>query len=235
MIDILDEGLKRLDIDINYNEEEFLKFYELLKEKNKVVDLTNIIEYEDVMIKHFLDSLTLFKFDEFKEEKTIIDIGTGAGFPGIPIKLVNKDLKITLLDSLNKRLVFLDEVIDKLNLKDIHTLHRRSEDIGNEKEYREKYDIAVSRAVSRMDKLVEMALPLVKVGGLFIAMKGKDTEDELNEALEGISILGGKVKNVVEFTLTEGENERTLIVVEKIKKTPKKYPRNFGQIKKKPL
>lgn len=235
MIDILDEGLKRLDIDIDYDEEEFLKFYELLKEKNKVVDLTNIIEYEDVMIKHFLDSLTLFKFDEFKEEKTIIDIGTGAGFPGIPIKLVNKDLKITLLDSLNKRLVFLDEVIDKLNLKDIHTLHRRSEDIGNEKEYREKYDIAVSRAVSRMDKLVEMALPLVKVGGLFIAMKGKDTEDELNEALEGISILGGKVKNVVEFTLTEGENERTLIVVEKIKKTPKKYPRNFGQIKKKPL
>lgn len=235
MIDILDEGLKRLDIDIDYDEEEFLKFYELLKEKNKVVDLTNIIEYEDVMIKHFLDSLTLFKFDEFKEEKTIIDIGTGAGFPGIPIKLVNKDLKITLLDSLNKRLVFLDEVIDKLNLKDIHTLHRRSEDIGNEKEYREKYDIAVSRAVSRMDKLVEMALPLVKVGGLFIAMKGKDTEDELNEALEGISILGGKVKDVVEFTLTEGENERTLIVVEKIKKTPKKYPRNFGQIKKKPL
>lgn len=235
MVKILDDGLNRLNIDIDYSEEEFLKFYELLKEKNKVVDLTNIIEYEDVMIKHFLDSLTCFKIPEFFEKKKLIDIGTGAGFPGIPLKLVNRDLDITLLDSLNKRLVFLDEVIETMELKDIHTLHRRSEDIGNEKDFRESYDIGVSRAVSRMDKLVEMALPLIKVGGIFVAMKGKDVKDELNEALEGISKLGGKVKNVIEFTLTEGENERSLVVIEKIKSTPKKYPRNFGQIKKKPL
>lgn len=235
MVKILDDGLNRLNIDINYNESEFLEFYELLKEKNKVVDLTNIIEYDDVMIKHFLDSLTCFKIPEFSEKKKLIDIGTGAGFPGIPLKLVNRDLDITLLDSLNKRLVFLDEVIDTMELKDIHTLHRRSEDIGSERQYRESYDIGVSRAVSRMNKLVEMSLPLIKVGGIFVAMKGKDVEDELNEALEGISKLGGRIRDVIEFTLTEGENERTLVVVEKVKSTPKKYPRNFGQIKKKPL
>lgn len=231
----IDIGLKKLNIDIEYDYSLFEKFYELLIEGNKKTDLTTILEREEVDIKHFLDSLTAFMVPEFKGKKTLVDIGTGAGFPGIPLKLVNPDLDITLLDGLNKRLIFLDEVIDKMELKNIRTLHSRGEDAGRDKKYREKFDIVVSRAVSRLNKLVEISLPLVKVGGIFLAMKGVDMKEEIYEAEKGIEELGGSIRDVIEFDLTDGENSRTLVVIEKVKKTPDKYPRQFGKIKNKPL
>ena len=231
----IDVGLKNLDIDIDYDYKLFDEFYELLVKGNERTDLTTIIEREDVDIKHFLDSMTTFKIPEFRKEKTLIDVGTGAGFPAIPLKLVNPNLKITLLDGLNKRLIFLEEVIKEMNLEDIRTLHSRGEIAGRDKNHREKYDIAVSRAVSRLNKLVELSLPLVKVGGIFLAMKGVDLKEELEEAQKAIEELGGKVRDVMEFNLTEDGNGRTLVVIEKTKKTANKYPRQYGQIKNKPL
>lgn len=231
----IDVGLKNLDIDIDYDYKLFDEFYELLVKGNEKTDLTTIIEREDVDIKHFLDSMTAFKIPEFRKEKTLIDIGTGAGFPAIPLKLVNPNLKITLLDGLNKRLIFLEEVIKEMNLENIRTLHSRGEIAGRDKNHREKYDIAVSRAVSRLNKLVELSLPLVKVGGIFLAMKGVDLKEELEEAQKAMEELGGKIRDVIEFNLTQGENGRTLVVIEKVKKTPSKYPRQYGQIKNKPL
>lgn len=231
----IDVGLKNLDIDIDYDYKLFDEFYELLVKGNEKTDLTTIIEREDVDIKHFLDSMTAFKIPEFRKEITLIDIGTGAGFPAIPLKLVNPNLKITLLDGLNKRLIFLEEVIKEMNLENIRTLHSRGEIAGRDKNHREKYDIAVSRAVSRLNKLVELSLPLVKVGGIFLAMKGVDLKEELEEAQKAMEELGGKIRDVIEFNLTQGENGRTLVVIEKVKKTPSKYPRQYGQIKNKPL
>lgn len=232
---LLEKALANHDIKLNLNLEEFESYYSLLKEWNEKIDLTNIIEEEDVYIKHFLDCLTLFKIPEFYKKKSLVDIGTGAGFPGIPLKLANKDLDITLLDSLNKRLIFLDETIRELQLTNIRTIHSRGEDAGQNEKFREKFDIACSRAVSRLNKLVEVTLPLVKVGGIFVAMKGKNVQEEVEEAKRGIETLGGKIRNIIEFNLTAGDNERALVVIEKIKATPKKYPRAFGQIKKKPL
>lgn len=231
----IDLGLKRLKIDIEYDYKEFEKFYEILIEGNKRTDLTTIVEKEEVDIKHFLDSMTAFMIPEFREDKRLIDLGTGAGFPAIPLKIVNPQLDITLLDGLNKRLIFLEEVIEKMNFNKIRTFHSRGEDAGKDKKYREKYDIAVSRAVSRLNKLVELTLPLVKPGGIFLAMKGPDMGEELDEARNAITLLGGRVRDVIEFELTEGDNGRTLVVIEKIKSTPAKYPRNYGQIKNKPL
>lgn len=233
--EFLEKKLQEQGIELNLDYDEFSKYYDLLKEWNEKIDLTNIIEEEDVYIKHFLDSLTLFKIKEFYEDKKLIDIGTGAGFPGLPLKLANKNLDITLLDSLNKRLVFLDQVIEDLKLENIKTIHGRSETAGLDKNYREAYDIGVSRAVSRLNKLVEMSLPLIKVGGIFVAMKGKDLEEELQEAENAIKELGGQVKEIIEFELLPGDYQRTLVVIEKVKKTPKAYPRSFGKIKNKPL
>lgn len=233
--DILVEGLEKFNIDIEVDFNQLNSFYQLLKEWNEKIDLTNIIEEEDVYLKHFLDSLTLFQIPEFKGKKKLVDIGTGAGFPGLPLKIVNKNLDITLLDSLNKRLIFLDTAIEDLGLKDIRTLHMRSEQAGSHKDYREKFDIGVSRAVSRLNKLVELSLPLIKVGGIFVAMKGKDLKEEVEEGQVGIEKLGGRIRDLIEFNLSDEENERSLVVIEKIKTTPRKYPRAFGKIKNKPL
>ncbi len=233
--DSIERGLQNLNIDIEFDYDRFEEFYNILIEGNKKTDLTTIVEREEVDIKHFLDSMTAFKIPEFHDKKKLIDIGTGAGFPAIPLKLVNPSLDITLLDGLNKRLIFLEEVIKKMNLENIKTFHSRGEDAGRDKKHREKYDIAVSRAVSRLNKLVEISLPLVKVGGIFVAMKGVNVKEELEEGKNAIEELGGKLRDVIEFNLTEDENSRTLVVIEKVKKTPEKYPRQFGQIKNKPL
>ena len=233
--DSIKRGLQNLNIDIEFDYDRFEEFYNILIEGNKKTDLTTIVEREEVDIKHFLDSMTAFMIPEFHEKKKLIDIGTSAGFPAIPLKLVNPNLDITLLDGLNKRLIFLEEVINKMNLENIKTFHSRGEDASRDKKHREKYDIAVSRAVSRLNKLVEFSLPLVKVGGIFVAMKGIDLKEELEEGKNAIEELGGKLRDVIEFNLTENENGRTLVVIEKVKRTPEKYPRQFGQIKNKPL
>lgn len=233
--EILDRVLKDQGIDLDLDYEKFDEFYKLLKAGNEKTDLTNIIEENEVYLKHFLDSLTLFKLEEFFGKKSLVDIGTGAGFPGIPLKLANPDLNITLLDSLNKRLIFLDSVIDEMDLKDIHTIHIRGEEAGKDPDMRESFDLATSRAVSRLNILVELALPLVKVGGLFVAMKGKNVDEEVEEAKKAIETLGGKIRDVIKFDLSDGDNQRSLVVIEKIKATPKKYPRAYGQIKKRPL
>ncbi|MDO5028160.1 MAG: 16S rRNA (guanine(527)-N(7))-methyltransferase RsmG [Bacillota bacterium] len=232
---ILDQGLKDQAIDLDLNYQDFEKFYKLLKAGNEKTDLTNIIEEEEAYIKHFLDSLCLFKVAEFYEEKKLVDIGTGAGFPGLPLKLANPNLDITLLDSLKKRLNFLDSVIDQMDLKNIHTIHMRGEDAGKDPKMRESFDLATSRAVSRLNILVELALPLVKPGGLFVAMKGKNVDQEVQEAEKAIKTLGGSLKEVIKFNLTKDDNQRALVVIEKVKASPKKYPRAYGQIKKRPL
>ena len=233
--ELIDQGLENLGIDIQYDPDELQTFQQLMLEYNQKTDLTNITEPEDIAIKHYLDSFTAFMYDQFKTKAKVVDVGTGAGFPAIPLKLVNKELEITLLDSLNKRLIFLDHVIEQMNLEDIHTLHMRGEDAGRYNKYREQYDLGVSRAVARLNILLELSLPLVKPGGYFLAMKGKDGLNELEEARNAIDKLGAKVVDVKEFNLWDGDNNRVLILLEKIRPTDKEYPRNFGQIKKKPL
>lgn len=215
-------------------EEEFARFEELLTEWNEKINITGITAPEEVEIKHFLDSLSVFLLDELEEVESVIDVGTGGGFPGIPMKLYRKDLKMTLLDSLNKRIRFLDTVIEDLGLTGIRTIHGRAEELGRKKEYRECYDLCVSRAVANLQTLSEYCLPFVKPGGYFLSMKGSDYKEELKDAEKGIEILGGKVIRTEEVRLP-GDILHSLILIEKIKPTPKKYPRGGGKPRKNPL
>jgi len=223
--------------DFNLNSEsakELEEYKDILLEWNQKMNLTAITKSDEVDIKHFLDSLSLFKTDYLNSSQSVIDIGTGAGFPGIVLKVYNKNLKVTLLDSLNKRILFLNEVIDKLNLKDIETIHGRAEELGRKPEYREAFDVATSRAVANLSTLLEYDLPFVKVGGYLIAMKGPEYEVELEKASKAIEVLGGKLEEVVKIDLPE-EITHYLIVIKKIKSTPFKYPRAGGKPKNKPL
>lgn len=227
------EGLERLGIDAKVDYPTLSKYRELLVDWNEKINLTNITEEDEVDLKHYLDSMTLFLIPEFKEASSLVDVGTGAGFPALPLKISNEKLSVCLLDPLLKRIKFLDEVVDVLDLKNVETIHIRAEEAGRDIKYREKFDLATSRAVANLSLLSEYCLPLVKVGGKFVAMKGKDVDAELEEALPAIKLLGGEVKDVIKLSLTEGENERTLIVIEKIKPTHKKYPRKTQHIKTK--
>ncbi|SHH36639.1 16S rRNA m(7)G-527 methyltransferase [Anaerosphaera aminiphila DSM 21120] len=223
--------------DFNLNSEsakELEEYKDILLEWNQKMNLTAITKSDEVDIKHFLDSLSLFKADYLNGSQSVIDIGTGAGFPGIVLKVYNKNLKITLLDSLNKRILFLNEVIDKLNLKNIDTIHGRAEELGRKLEYREAFDVATSRAVANLSTLLEYDLPFVKVGGYLIAMKGPEYEVELEKASKAIEVLGGKLEEVVKIDLPE-EITHYLVVIKKIKSTPFKYPRAGGKPKNKPL
>lgn len=228
---------KNLDeLEIVLNDEQKEKFYiymELLIDWNKKINLTAITEPKDVITKHFIDSITIFK--ELKVGSKTIDVGTGAGFPGIPIKIVDKSAQVTLLDSLNKRITYLEDVIENLELKDIEAIHGRVEEIANKKEYRGKYDIATSRAVAALNILVEYLLPLVKIGGKCICMKGPEINDELRNAENAINILGGKIEKVINFKLPNSEFERNLVVIKKVKETPDRYPRKPGTPSKEPL
>lgn len=222
-------------IKVMLSEEQKVMFYNymnILLEWNQKINLTTITKPEDIIIKHFIDSLTVLKY--IKNEKiNIIDIGTGAGFPGIPIKIVNDLNNITLLDSLNKRIVFLQNVINELKLKDIVAVHSRAEEyIKLEK--REIYDIAVSRAVANMSTLLEYLLPYVKINGICICMKGPNIEEELENSKKALSILGGKVVNIDNFELPDG-SKRNIIIVKKIKNTPMKYPRINNKPLKEPI
>ncbi|MCX4339025.1 MAG: 16S rRNA (guanine(527)-N(7))-methyltransferase RsmG [Lachnospiraceae bacterium] len=213
--------------------EQFLKYYELLIEKNKVMNLTTITEFQEALKKHFIDSLTLTKVLDLKEDFSLLDVGTGAGFPGIPLKIAFPNLHVTLLDSLQKRVGFLQEVIDVLSLDEIEALHGRAEDFAKPNLLRESFDVCVSRAVANLSTLSEYCLPYVKVGGIFISYKADDAE--VNDADHAISILGGKIREQQVFKLPFSDINRNLIVIKKCRPTPNQYPRKAGTASKKPL
>ncbi|MBR1524329.1 MAG: 16S rRNA (guanine(527)-N(7))-methyltransferase RsmG [Lachnospiraceae bacterium] len=228
-------GLEELKIDYdNKKLNQTETFYEMLIEKNKVMNLTRITDREDFYVKHVLDSLLIVKLIDISDQ-SIIDIGTGAGFPGIPIKIFFPDTKITLLDSLNKRILFLNEVIEKTGLKDISTIHGRAEEVSRDKDHREKYDLALSRAVANMSVLSELCIPFVKTGGQFIAYKSSDSKQETDDACNAVKILSGGDINVSRYKLPESEIYRNIVLINKKTSTPKKYPRNPGVISKNPL
>ena len=230
------EGCSELGIDLNDKQKsQFILFKELLKEWNEKINITAITDDKEIDIKHFLDSISIFKSGKIYADLSIIDIGTGGGFPGVPIKIIEPRCDVTLFDSLNKRLIFLDDVIDKLELKNIRTIHGRAEEFGRKKEYRQKFDIATSRAVASLNTLCEYALPFVKVGGYFIAMKGPDVDGELIESEEAIKVLGGEIEKKIEVKLPSSDITHTLVVIRKRGTTPAKYPRGGGNPKKNPL
>lgn len=227
-----------LDVELNFNDEiynKFMQYKDMIKSWNEKVNLTAITEDEQIIKKHFIDCIKIFKFSPLKQAKSIIDIGTGAGFPGIPIKIVSPSTNVILLDSLNKRVNFLNEVINSLELKGISTIHGRAEDFSRKAEYRENIDVAVSRAVANLSALSEFCIPYVKVGGYFIAMKGPSVDEEIREGKNAISILGGKIDDIIKVAIEDSDLNHNLVIIKKIKETPSIYPRKAGTAIKKPL
>lgn len=234
--DILKEACNNEGLDFNeemYNN--FIKYKDLIQEWNQKINLTAITEDEEIIKKHFIDSIKIFKFPYVKKAKSVIDIGTGGGFPGIPMKIVNKDSSIVLLDSLNKRINFLNEVIDDLNLNDIRTIHGRAEDFAQNIEYRESFDLAVSRAVANLTVLLELCLPYVKVGGYFVALKGPSIDEEIKTSAVALRVLGGTIEEIIEVDIEGSDLKHNLLIVKKNKTTPKKYPRKAGMVNKNPI
>lgn len=231
--------VKDLDkFNVNLSEkqiQQFLTYYEMLVERNQFVNLTAITEYEDVLKKHFVDSISLIQAYDVKKHISVIDIGTGAGFPGLALKIAYPDLKMTLLDSLNKRIQFLDDVIKELHLEEIETIHGRAEDFAKPGKLREKFDLCVSRAVANLSTLSEYCLPFVKNNGYFISYKSEKVTEEIQMAEKAISVLGGKIEKQVELILPDSDIYRNLLVIKKISSTPKKYPRKAGLPSKEPL
>lgn len=230
------QGLRSLGMDLNKNQlEQFEMYYDLLIEWNSFMNLTAITEYEEVIQKHFLDSLSLIKSYQIKSGDTLLDMGTGAGFPGIPLKIAYPELNVLLMDSLNKRINFLNEVIKRLDLKNISAMHGRAEEQARKIDFREKFDLVVSRAVARTASLAELCLPYVKKGGYFIPYKSGKVMEELEEAEYALECLGGKLDEKVTFTLPNTDMERSLIRIKKVKETPKSYPRAGGKPLNMPL
>lgn len=236
MSGLLEEKLKELNITLTAKQEEqFNTFYQLLVEWNKVMNLTGITEYEEVVEKHFVDSLSIIKAVDIQQVTKVIDVGTGAGFPGIPLKIAFPHLDITLLDSLNKRIRFLDEVIEKTSLDGIRTIHGRAEDFAKQKEHREGYDLCVSRAVANLSTLSEYCLPYIRVGGIFSSYKSGSIEEEIESSKHAVMLLGGSIENIVKFQLPGTDISRSFVVIKKKKQSPKKYPRKAGLPSKEPL
>lgn len=223
-------------INIVFKEEQIRKFYtymNLLIEWNNKINLTAITEPNEIIIKHFIDSLTILKY--FEDKETVIDVGTGAGFPGIPIKIMKENVKVTLLDSLNKRINFLNEVIEQLELENIETVHSRIEDFGRNKKNREKFDVVTSRAVANLTTLSEYMVPLTKIGGKCICMKGVNVEEEIVKSKNAIKILGGEIVKIEKLKLPEEKSDRNIIIINKQKNTPAKYPRKAGTPSREPI
>ncbi len=213
--------------------EQFYKYMNLLIEWNEKMNLTAITEPKEIILKHFIDSITILKYID--DNSKLVDVGTGAGFPGVPLSIMNPTLKITLVDSLNKRLIFLQEVVKELNLKNIEIVHARAEEFGQNKNYREKFDVATSRAVANLATLSEYLVPLVKIDGKIISMKASNAKEEINDAKKAIEVLGGKIEKIEEFDLPESDIGRTIIIIDKNKCTPAKYPRKAGTPAKEPI
>lgn len=233
---ILEQKLGELGIKQDQNQlERFHKFYQLLIEWNKVMNLTGITEYEDVVEKHFVDSLSIIKAIDLSRIHTVIDVGTGAGFPGIPLKIAFPHLRVVLLDSLNKRIKFLDEVISQLGLTEIRTIHGRAEEYARKEEYREQFDLCVSRAVANLSTLSEYCLPYIQVGGMFIPYKSGEIDDEVEQSKKAVRILGGNIKEVMKFELPGTDIHRSFVLIHKEQHTQKKYPRKAGIPAKEPL
>ena len=233
---MLKDRLEALDIILDQEQiNQFDEYYEILVEWNKVMNLTGITEYQEVVEKHFLDSLSIVKVMDMDQAERVIDIGTGAGFPGIPLKIAFPKLDIVLLDSLNKRIRFLDHVIEELGLEGIRTIHGRAEDYARDGKYRERFDLCVSRAVANLSSLSEYCLPYVKVGGRFVSYKSGDIEEEVNDASKAIALLGGKKERIEKFQLPDTDIQRSFVVIGKTKNTQKRYPRKVGMPTKEPL
>ena len=236
MSEMLKNRMDRLQIETNENMlEQFDLFYHLLVEWNKVMNLTGITEYEEVVEKHFADSLSLARFLDLNKIHTVIDVGTGAGFPGIPLKIAFPHLKVVLLDSLNKRINFLNEVIAKLELKEIHTIHGRAEEYARKPEYREQFDLCVSRAVANLSVLSEYCIPYIRIGGIFVPYKSGEIDEEVAASRKAVDILGGQIDHVEKFQLPDTDIHRSFVFINKIKNTQKKYPRKAGTPAKEPL
>ncbi|NYB75456.1 16S rRNA (guanine(527)-N(7))-methyltransferase RsmG [Sedimentibacter hydroxybenzoicus DSM 7310] len=236
MIKTLNEGFKQLKIPYNDEiERKFIKYRDLLKEWNQKINITSIEDDEDIYVKHFLDSVLLMNEGNHNEEKSIIDVGTGGGFPGLPLKIVNNNYRVILLDSLRKRIDFLTIVSNELLLDGVEFIHGRAEDFGQNKNYREKFDICVSRAVAPLNVLSEYCLPFVKKGGYFAAYKSENISLEIENSKNAVKKLGGIVKEIKEINLPGTDVIRKIVIIEKIKETDKKYPRKAGKPSKEPL
>lgn len=229
--DVLQLGITLTDAQIS----QLMVYYEMLVEWNGFMNLTAITDFEDVMKKHFTDSMSLIRAYDLKQKTKLIDVGTGAGFPGLVLKIVFPDLEITLLDSLNKRIQFLNAVIEKLKLSGVETIHGRAEDSAKRGDLREVFDLVVSRAVSNLSTLSEYCIPFVKVGGYFISYKSEKISEEAKEAKNAIHLLGGKMLRQIDFYLPDSDIYRNFVVIEKISSTPNKYPRKAGMPSKEPL
>jgi 16S rRNA (guanine527-N7)-methyltransferase len=222
------EYLCQLDLEAeNVELDKLYQYMQLLIQWNEKINLTAITQPEEIIVKHFVDSLTVLKYIDMGA--TIVDVGTGAGFPGIPIKVFREDVKTTLLDSLNKRILFLEEVINQIGIKDIKCIHARAEELASREEHREKYDIAISRAVANMSTLLEYTLPYVRKGGKVICMKGSNIEEELKQCQKAIKILGGELQELEAFELPLTDIKRNIIIIKKVKETPKQIPRKQGK------
>ncbi|OON98021.1 MAG: 16S rRNA methyltransferase G [Epulopiscium sp. Nele67-Bin005] len=233
---LLKDGAAELEIDLTPVQiSQLLLYKSLLLEWNEKVNLTAITDETEVITKHFLDCMTICKAISMQNVNTLIDVGTGAGFPGLVLKIVYPHIKITLVDSLNKRLVFLNTVIEELGLKNIECIHSRAEDLAQNKKYREKFDVCASRAVANLAVLSEYSLPFIKVNGYFIALKGQKVEQETQEATTAIQILGGKLEGIIDAHVPNTDLEHKIAKIKKIKPTPKQYPRKAGEPTKNPL
>ena len=233
---LMKEASLEVGIDLTENQyNQFIEYMKLLQEWNEKINLTAITEDEEVIKKHFIDCIKAFKSDAVKIAKTVIDVGTGAGFPGLPIAIMNPNINVTLLDSLNKRINFLNTVVAKLQLKNVVTIHSRAEDGARKVELRENFDVATSRAVANMAVLSEFCLPYVKLNGYFVALKGPAIDEEIREGKKAIETLGGELESIIEVNIEKSDLKHNIVEIKKIRKCPKIYPRKAGSINKKPI
>ena len=234
--DIMKQAANDVDMELSEKQyDQFIKYMKLVQEWNQKINLTAITEDEEFIKKHFIDCIKAFKSNELKSASSLIDVGTGAGFPGIPIAIMRPDLSVTLLDSLNKRINFLNIVVNALGLTNVKTIHSRAEDGARIKELRENFDIATSRAVANMTVLAEFCIPYIKVGGHFVALKGPAIEEELANSKNALGVLGGKLKDVIEVEIEGTDVKHNIVIVDKVKECPSSYPRKAGIVTKKPL